>query len=485
MHKTYLLAFAATFGLAGTALAGSESKGQDAKTQEQPRVESTKDQKKQRPPTKANKKAVAGAVTPVATEALALKNKADEVTKKIGELASSGKLTTSQEAVDQLKQLVEELGKVNEQLKKMNEDIEEIKGWIEGQNESMPVLQGDVDNLKKTSWGNYVQFQFSDTQNSDRNPIQNDGFNMRRVRLSTTNRIDPKTSMKISFDLATGNRRTTAELKDAQLTYTVQPDDEKVGTHLLLGQQPLPLGYELERSSSAREFPERTQYNQRLFAGERGRGVYVKHGLSNDLYAHAGVWNSLTYNDPQQVELDAFRNPSGTELAYHAGLKYHKNNFEAGVSGFVGERPSLTYTPTGGAAIKTDSGTRRFFYLDAAYVGFLVPQLTLRGEAVFGSERMPQFSGSGSSRRTAQSFSTIRGHHLQASYKIDWRNILSARYEFFDPNTGKDDNLFGWGLAYTYFLNPGARLTLGHEIFTEQGTQNPNNITTLRLQIRL
>ncbi|MCC7433497.1 MAG: hypothetical protein IT363_02355 [Methanoregulaceae archaeon] len=456
--------------LAAIALGASLATAQDTKSTEI------------KPATKDNKTRVAKAMAPRLAEVTKLRERANAVTSKIGDLASSGKLNTNDETVAALKELVQELGQINEQLKKMQDEIEDIKGWIEGQNENLPIIAQDISDLKKYKNGSYLQVQYSDAQNNAGTPRPNDGFNMRRTRFSHTGTIDSRTSYKMAVDFSSGSQRLGAELKDAQIIYDIEPSADKVGTQLLAGQQNIPLGYELERSSSEREFPERTAYNRIMLAGERGRGVYVKHGINENLFVHAGAWNSLTYNDPQQVEANTFRNLSGTRLAYHAGLKYSTPNYELGLSGFFGYRNGITFTPTGGAAVTTPSGDRRFFYIDGAYI--INPQWTVRGEVMIGHDRVPTFSGSGASRRTNMQFGTVRGNHLQVSYMPNYRNTVSARIEFFDPNTGVNDNTQAWGLAWSYMFNPGLRLTFAHEVFKEQGIDVKNNQTTIRLQVR-
>ena len=431
---------------------------------------------------KETAKKAAEALSPRIQEFVALRDRANTITTKIGEVASSGKLTTSDDAVAALKGLVQELSDVNAQLKKMQEEIDGIKGWIEGQNESLPVINSDIEQLKRFKNGSYLQFQYTDGQNNSGTPRPNDGFNLRRSRFSHTGTIDSKTSYKLSVDFSSGSQRIGAELKDAQIKYDIQPSTDRVGTELLIGQQPMPLGYELERSSSEREFPERAAYNQRLFSGERGRGAYIKHGISQNLYVHAGLWNSLTYNDPQQIEANTFRNLSGTRMAGHIGIKYANEKAEVGVSGFVGYRNSISFSPATGTTITTQDGQRQFIFLDGAWIPN--PKWAVRGEMMFGKDRVPQFTGSGGSRTTALGFDTVRGNHLQVSYSPNYRNTISVRSEFFDPNTKANDNIFGYGLAWSYNLNPGTKLTFAHEVFKEQGFDITNNQTTIRLQVK-
>lgn len=455
--------------------------------------------------TQADKARAAKAIDAKSKEMTELRNRANSVTGKIADVAKSGRVTND-ESVKALQDMIQELQKINEQLKKMQEEIDDIKGWIEGQTEGLPVLVGDVEQLKRATWGNYVQFQFQDTEEGPNSlggsrRTNNDGFALRRVRLSTTNRIDPRTQAKISFDVSSGGQRQTAELKDAQLQYDIVPSESRVGIQLLAGQQTIPLGYELERSSSERELPERSLYNRTLFNGERSRGLYVKYGLSANSFAHLGVWNSLTVNDPQQTDANRFGNLVGTKLAFHGGLRFTGANYDFGVTGFFGERASTSARTT---TVWTDSnnngaidqgevrntnipGTlrndRRFIYLDGTYVGLIVPELTLRGEIMFGKDRIPTLSGG---VPTALAESNMRGYQLQATYNFNYRNALTARYEEFDPNTNTGSNTASaFGLGYSYYINPGVKLTLAHEWNREQPFNSKNNVWTIRVQYRL
>ena len=425
---------------------------------------------------------IAERIAPLGEEAKTLRAQATQVTRQIGALASAGELPTSQEAVQTLQELVKELAKINERLEKMQEDID---GLQDSQKEALPAVQNDVKSLQKFTWSNYVQFQYSDNQSNASATRPNDGFALRRVRLSTTGKLDPKTSMKVSVDLATGNRRTSAEVKDVILKYDILSEKGKPTLDLRAGQQSMPLGYEIERSSSEREFPERAQYNQRLWSGERNRGAYLTYGLDKSWTLHGGLWNALSVSDPQQTEQDTFRNLSGTRMAGHLGLRYTSPELKAGISGFLGYRSDFSFTPTGGSTVNVPSGQRQFVYVDAAYTPKSMKNLTLRGEMMVGRDRVPQFSGSGASRSTSLEFDAVRGYHLQATYALNYRNAISARYEFFDPNVKANDNLSAWGLAYSYLINPGAKLTLAHEWLNEQGLDVTNNITTLRLQFKL
>jgi hypothetical protein len=66
---------------------------------------------------------------------------------------------------------------------------------------------------------------------------------------------------------------------------------------------------------------------------------------------------------------------------------------------------------------------------------------------------------------------------------------LALRYEQFDRDLDRGGDLFsGYGVSYIYYINPGVRLQLAHEIF-EDGTRanvfdQRYGATTLRVQFK-
>lgn len=378
----------------------------------------------------------------------------------------------------ELQQRIEEMQK---QIEKMQREMEEVRLYIEEQSqETIPVITTNLAEALRFRPGNYMQFQWVDSQEP---PAGREGFQMRRFRISQTNVIDPRTQMRLTFDVATGAQRVSAELRDAQLIWDIEPTVERVGIQLLVGQQPLPLGYELERSSAERELPERALYNRTMFAGERGRGVFMRVGLSDTSFAHFGFWNSLTFQDPQQTGANTFGN-LGAQLAYHLGWRYYTPTFEFGVAGFFGSRPGFTFTTgTPPQPVTVPSNNRRFIFVDTTLIDVL-PGVTLRGEAMFGHDRVPT---GGTTNPRFRRATDILGYQVQATYRINYRNFFTVRYDFFDPNTARNsrrDSTSTLGFAYNYFINPNARLTVAYEMPDEEGPEVRNNTWTIRLQYR-
>lgn len=433
-----------------------------------------------------------------------LQARATDLTISIGKLAASGKLPQDQEAMKLMKDMVETLQEIQDRLKKIEGEIEDIKGWIEGQNEALPIITNDVLDLKRSKWGNYIQFQFRDT---DQVGGATDAFAFRRIRLGITQAIDSRTSIKASFDFAqnaTGlSNNTGGQLRDAFLIYDIEPSETTVGTQMVAGQVPMPLGYELERSSSEREFPERAQYNRVMFDGERGRGVNLKKGISANSFVHAGVWNALTFNDTETRDVTG---STANRLGVTGGLRYYTNKLDMGISGFWSSRPPRQAGYIGGSSTKVfseDIEDRHFYYADLNYVGLFLPGLFVRAEGMVGFDRVPlaintTSSGSSNSGITDPNDRKLKGkdmagYQLMIGYNIDARNTLAFRYEQFDPDLDRADNMFaGYGVSYIYYINPGARIMLAHEIFEDQARRNVSGtlddqrygVTTLRLQFK-
>lgn len=202
-----------------------------------------------------------------------------------------------------------------------------------------------------------------------------------------------------------------------------------LGVQLLAGQQRLPLGYELERSSTEREMPERALCNRTMFAGERGRGVFLRYGLNENAFAHFGLWNNLTIADPQQVDANTFGDLS-RRVAWHAGVHYYTERVDLGAAGFVGHRAGFRFTDSNGNNIAVPAVQREYLYLDGAVLDFLTRNLTLRAELVFGRDRVP--TGGTRAPRYLQR-TDILGYHGQLTYRFNLRNYLTVRYEASNP----------------------------------------------------
>lgn len=411
------------------------------------------------------------AVSAKTDEIKQLADDAKRITASIGELAAKG-VEAKDDTVAVMQDLVDQLREVNKRLDTLTEEVEGLKGWVEGQNEALPIMSFDINELKRNRNTNYMQFQFRDASGKAGGFAAGRGKQhamvFRRIRIGLQQTIDPKTRIRLSFDGATGTTNTAFELRDAILDYDIVPSDVRVGTMLSAGQQAIPLGYELARSSGDREFPERATYNRVFFDGERFRGLNIIHGLSDHAMLTAGLGSSLTFNDPEQRGLAA---APGGRMGGHVGFRLFDTNYDFGISHFQGERPELRLgTPT----VIHPEFTRRYTYIDGTLVNVLNTGLILRAEGMIGHDRRPIDRTATTGLPTApRNPADISGYQLQLGYNLDTRNQIFTRYAVTDFNTDTDFNsVKEYGIAYRYFINPGATATLSWETFQDLGATN-------------
>ncbi|MCW5942248.1 MAG: hypothetical protein KIS66_08445 [Fimbriimonadaceae bacterium] len=390
-----------------------------------------------------------------------LRKRAEATTAKLGALASSGKVALNDDTVALMKELVQTLAEVNERLKRVEAEIVDLRNQV-GEREKRAAKEGkDLADLRRFRNTSYFQFQYRDSDEPGRETA---AFAFRRARVGTLVTLDERASFKVSFDFAAGGTSTAAQLRDGFLNYRVAPNLQAI-----VGQSPFPLGYDLERSSSQREFPERSRYNGTLFNGERGRGVYAKVGLGAGWTAQYGLWDALTATDPEQANLAP--GPRG-RLAHTVGLRHAGPNGEFGVSGLLGTRPR--YTASGQTSPETP---RRFLYLDGA---LLQGKFGVRAEAMFGADRVPNTVADPTAKGK-----NLNGWQLQASYDLSATHQVSARAEGFDPDTGQPgDAIEGLGLAYAYRIGERTKLTLAWERFRDPARGGSYRVITVRTQVR-
>lgn len=423
----------------------------------------------------ANRKAANEEITKKQAMIDLISAKVAKVKETLTALANDGKVAKTDEGVAVMKELLKELQDLNGKVDQLRNDVDEIKGWIEGQNESLPIMETDIAQLKKFKPSFYVQMQYRDSDQVDKsgNFIGSHQAALRRFRMGATYVIDDKTEVKATFDGSAGTDTRGFELKDAILTYKIIPAEDRVGMELLAGQLPLPLGFELERSSSDREFPERATYNRRMMNGERLRGAYIRYGLGTNMWIWAGATGSLTVSDSEQSSKASM--PFGRAAA-SGGLRYETNNMSIGVANFQGERPSITGNPATSAAVH-----RNYWYFDASLHSLLIPGLDLRGEVMLANDRVPN-AAAGAGAVGVE----MTGWQAQAVYNLNGRNQIFYRTAMFDPNKATGNNAVNeYGLGYRYYINPGASLTFTYEWFNDPaGLDKTYNVATLRYMFK-
>jgi hypothetical protein len=275
--------------------------------------------------------------------------------------------------------------------------------------------------------------------------------------------------MKLGFGFANGKDDIEATLKDAIIYYDLDPVK---GSRLTLGQFSNPVGYEISRSSSRREFPERTKYNRTIFKGERIRGVMAEHKIA-DGKVFLGVANALSIKDAEIFGLGNGVNP-GQSLAGFGGVRFEGEGSSYGISGWAGRRPKFS---PGGNPLESPAIDRSFLYVDGFVADIAQTGVSARAELMTGRDRIAA-SGGGSN--------PMQGWHLQLGYDMSARSQVFTRYAQFDADTGEDGNVvLEYGVGLRYAVSGPSSLSLAHVIEEDPSkAQTRWSSWTLRYQVK-
>ncbi len=230
----------------------------------------------------------------------------------------------------------------------------------------------------------------------------------------------------------------------------------------------MPFGYEIERSSSVRELPERSRAENVLFAGERDRGVKLVNPWTPRFETVLAVLNGGGVNHPEFPNTDPTRSK---DVVGRARLSL--GVVDAAASAYVGRNT----IPLTGPEIQTDK-TR---YGADAQTYFEVPRLgggSLRGEVYVGKELNPDSvsallvtpsAGTRSLARRGTLATDFSGWYLMAVQNLGEKLQAAARYEQYDRNTDKEhDQYERASLGLNWFYGANERVTVAYDIVTTE-----------------
>ncbi len=400
------------------------------------------------------------------------------------------------------------------------EELEEVKGALNGLNESFTEYRGFVDALRKIKISGYVQpqYRYTGVDNVPYNigtfsggPFPTNSkslFQVRRGRLKVTY-DNVLTMFVIQIDAV----QTGFTVKDAYLK-VIEPWTKAFGFQM--GVFDRPFGYEISYSSSSRESPERSRLFQTLFPGERELGAKLFYapemGPLSMLRADVGVFNG---SGPTANEYDNFKDIIG-HVAYQLPFDEIGLALDFGVSGYFGNvRNNTRYlytsgTLAGGApgfvvdstATNVSAGVGRQYmgvdaqlYYDLPVLGGLI----LRGEYIFGK----QAGTSNTSISTPAQFATgiyqrdFYGWYLNYVQNIGNANQFVLKYDVYDPNsnvsasdfvTGNTTGSLGltatdlkfstFGLGWIHHWDDNVKFVLYYEIVSNEKLANLANTTS-------
>ncbi len=341
----------------------------------------------------------------------------------------------------------------------IKDEIADVKGALEGLNESFLEVKSIVEALKKIKISGYLQPQY---QLADQNGISSfaggnfpanakSRFAVRRGRVKV-NYDNTLTQYVLQIDVT----QSGVGIKDA---YVSLREPWLNSFSLTGGVFDRPFGFEISYSSSSRETPERTRLFQTLFPGERELGAKIEFnqedGPLSFLNLKAGLFNGT---GPTAAENDNNKDFIGR---VGVSLPFEEINLavDAGASAYIGKVRSVTryvYEYNGSSAMKVDSSSvniggsfKRTYiggdvqlYYDLPFLG----GFSLRGEYIQGTQ--PGTSSSNSFYNSTDSKAGLfsrkfNGYYINYIQNVGDVNQLVVKYDVFDPNTDVEGDQIG------------------------------------------
>ncbi len=352
----------------------------------------------------------------------------------------------------------------------------EAPGQAEAMAEQLQTLQADVDKLKKFKFSGYVQARWEAAENQSDSvkvsgasgtitPANRERFFIRRARLKLTYDSSPLSQAVVYLD---GGADRTIRLLEAYLTL-LDPwtPDHRHG--LTMGQFNVPFGYEIERSSSVRELPERSRAENVLFSGERDRGVKLVSRWTSRFETVVGILNGGGINHPD------FPNTDPTQQKdLLARARWAQGKLDAAASYYYGHE----LVPLTGPDAQTKK-TRLGFDAQAYYELPMAGGGSLKGEVYAGenvnADSVAALVVAPSSANPNRLLATGADPAHLATDFLGWyamwvQNLgeklqFAARYDVYDPNTDRDHDQFERvGLGLNWFYDGFTRLTVAYDI---------------------
>ncbi|TPW15892.1 MAG: phosphate-selective porin o and p family protein [bacterium] len=353
---------------------------------------------------------------------------------------------------------------------------EAISGKLDGLVEQMRTLQSDTDKLKKIKVSGYVQVRYDASQASEDSiraagfPLaltanNLDRFYIRRARVKVNWDPVERTQAVVYFD---GGTDRSIRLLEAYVQMS-DPWTPYQQHQLTFGQFNIPFGYEIERSSSLRELPERSRAENVLFPGERDRGIKLVDRWSDRLETVISVLNGGGIGQADFPNIDP---SSAKDMTARARLGL--GVVDAAVSAYVGEH-AIALTGPDAPVDRTRFGAdaQGYWALPRAGGG------TLRGEFYTGEEANPDSVSVLLTKATAAApvrllkpganashlDTEFLGWYLMLVQNLGDRFQVAVRYDEYDRNTGVDgDEFTRWNVGVNWFYDGYTRFSLAYDV---------------------
>jgi hypothetical protein len=376
---------------------------------------------------------------------------------------------------------------------------QDVQGRLDGMVEQVQTLVADVDKLKKFKFSGYVQARWETAENQSDTvrvsgspptitPANQARFYIRRGRLKLTYDSSPLSQAVVYID---GGTDRTIRLLEAYVTL-LDPWTVLHQHALTVGQFNVPFGYEIERSSSVREFPERSRAENVLFPGERDRGVKLVNAWTPQFETAVSVLNGGGVNHPDFPNTDP---TSRKDLTGRA--RFSQGTIDGAISYYLGRN----IVPLTGPDVELDK-TRLGFDSQLYYELPTLGGGSLKGEAYIGKNTNADSVAALTITSATAPVRQLRpgadiGTDFSGWYAMAVQNLgdklqAAARWESFDPNTDVDHDQFErLSLALHWFYDGFTRITASYDVprtdraVTGGGYEDPpDNLWTVQFQHR-
>lgn len=413
--------------------------------------------------------------------------------------------------VEDLQTKLEALEKVQTQSPSSEEDKAELKSAIQDLRDVVQEPEGpiqtaiaDVNKLKKLKVSGYVQARYESYQtpigvtNKGNNLAPDNRFYLRRGRFKITGQPTDSVLGVVQLDIS-GYDRTKVESKDLYLEFHPWGAGLPAPFFVRMGQQNWPFGYVIERSSSAREVPERPK----VFAGTTVS--FPKVGSQNSVPSFSGLFPGerdkgicLLNTDGSKVEwaLGLF-NGTGTKSGTADksflvdGGKFEDNNASKTIVGRV-RYPISSNCNLGGsfykgaqAVMPVSNAASSVMVSQSRYgadIQFYLQGASIKAEYVTGKE--PYYSNTSTTANgTSGTNRTVSGWYIVGVKNLGPKYQAVAQYDVLDDKAlaSSFGKLKTWNLGLIRFLDDATKLKLFYEINNEE--KNPARNNGLRAEV--
>jgi len=384
------------------------------------------------------------------------------------------------------------------------DEIGEIKGKVDGMEENVNLLLGDVSKLKKIKISGYLQGQYmhtdnvkgfgSDPYNKDKAII--DQIILRRGRIKVQYSGDVA-----KFVIQTEYNNKGLSLKDAYMDIT-DPWSKIFTLRLGVFNRPI---FEVEYSSSQRESMERSAVIRTLYPGERDLGAMITIAPEDLFQLDIAAFNNTYLGGYKQLYPNHRDFPlyyivrlkkefllRDADLAFDLGINTRQGQMAANTTNVINPEDN---SGTATNSVNVGDGISRSWYGAEAQIYWdFLGGVKILGEYMFGNNA-DEMSADGSTAIRLREFMGYYAYFIK-NIGDEWQAVV--KYDFYDPNTKIADdmitstsdlsqNTLGLGI-HNYSLE-NIRLSLWYDMINRQettafATKPINNLFTFRAQLK-